>query len=79
MNEEERKAAIDKAGAAQFRIFSAWPLVIFGVVEQLIALLLTLAQGLTFVSLSVTDSRLVERGDRSRPPRCLPNRCESDK
>ena len=53
LGEEERKASIDKAGAAQFRIFSAWPIVIFGVVEQLIFLLLTIAQGLTFVSFSV--------------------------
>ena len=53
LGEEERKASIDRAGAAQFRIFSAWPLVIFGVVEQLIFLLLTIAQGLTFVSFSV--------------------------
>ena len=53
LGEEERKASIDKAGAAQFRIFSAWPLVIFGVIEQLIYLLLTIAQGLTFVSFSV--------------------------
>jgi hypothetical protein len=74
MSDDERKASIDKAGAAQFRIFSAWPLVIFGVVEQLIFLLLTIAQGLTFVSLSMPDSRLVERGDHFWPPPCLPNR-----
>lgn len=49
----ERKAAIDRAGDAQFRIFSAWTLVLFGVVEQFIFLLLTIAQGLTFVSFSV--------------------------
>jgi hypothetical protein len=53
MSDEQRKASIDRAGAAQFRIFSAWPLVIFGVIEQLIYLLLTIAQGLTFVSFSV--------------------------
>ncbi|NLF75933.1 MAG: hypothetical protein GX573_09550, partial [Chloroflexi bacterium] len=53
LGEEERKASIDHAGAAQFRIFSAWPMVFFGVVEQLIFLLLTIAQGLTFVSFSV--------------------------
>jgi len=53
LGEEARKASIDKAGAAQFRIFSAWSMVIFGVVEQLIFLLLTIAQGLTFVSFSV--------------------------
>ncbi|NLF79229.1 MAG: hypothetical protein GX573_26335 [Chloroflexi bacterium] len=53
LGEEERKESIDKAGAAQFRIFSAWPMVIFGVVEQLIFLLLTIAQGLTFVSFSI--------------------------
>ncbi|NLF75279.1 MAG: hypothetical protein GX573_06240 [Chloroflexi bacterium] len=53
LDEAERKASIDQAGAAQFRIFSAWPLVFFGVIEQLIFLLLTIAQGLTFVSFSV--------------------------
>lgn len=53
VGEEDRKASLDRAGAAQFRVFSAWPLVVFGVVEQLIFLLLTIAQGLTFVSFSV--------------------------
>jgi hypothetical protein len=53
MSDDARKASIDRAGAAQFRIFSAWPLVISGVIEQLIYLLLTIAQGLTFVSFSV--------------------------
>jgi len=53
MSDDARKASIDKAGAAQFRIASAWPLVIFGVIEQLIYLLLTIAQGITFVSFSV--------------------------
>jgi hypothetical protein len=53
MSDEERQDSIDNAGAAQFRILSAWPLVIFGVIEQMIFLLLTIAQGLTFVSFSV--------------------------
>lgn len=53
MSDEQRKASLDLAGAAQFRIASAWPLVIFGVIEQLIYLLLTIAQGVTFVSFSV--------------------------
>ncbi len=79
MSDEERQASIDLAGAAQFRIASAWPLVIFGVMEQLIYLLLTIAQGITFVSLSMPDSPLVERGDHFWPPRCLPNRCGWDR
>jgi hypothetical protein len=53
LGEEERKESLDRAGQAQFRIFSAWPLIIFGVIEQLIFLLLTIAQGLTFVSFSI--------------------------
>ncbi|MBI5957305.1 MAG: hypothetical protein HY866_01125 [Chloroflexi bacterium] len=53
LSDEQRKASLDRAGAAQFRIFSAWPLVIFGVIEQLIYLLLTIAQGVTFVSFAV--------------------------
>jgi hypothetical protein len=53
LGEAERKESLDRAGQAQFRIFSAWPLIIFGVAEQFIYLLLTIAQGLTFVSFSV--------------------------
>jgi hypothetical protein len=75
LTEEQRKESIDRAGAAQFRILAAWPLVIFGVIEQLIFLLLSIAQGLTFVSLSMPDSQWVERGDHFWPPPCLPNRC----
>jgi hypothetical protein len=59
LDADGRQYSLDQAGAAQFRIFSAWPLVIFGVTEQTIFLLLTIAQGLTFVSLSVSDSRPV--------------------
>jgi hypothetical protein len=53
LGETERKESLDRAAQAQFRIFSAWPLIIFGVAEQFIYLLLTIAQGLTFVSFSV--------------------------
>ncbi len=53
LGEAERKESLDRAGQAQFRIFSAWPLIIFGVAEQFIFLLLTIAQGLTFVSFSI--------------------------
>ena len=38
------------AGAAQWRLFSAWPLVLFGVFEQIVGLCLAIAQGLTFIS-----------------------------
>jgi hypothetical protein len=50
MTEEQRQQAIDTAGSSQWRLFSAWPLVWFGVFEQITALCLTIAQGLTFIS-----------------------------
>ncbi len=50
MTEEQRQQAINTAGSSQWRLFSAWPLVWFGVFEQITALCLTVAQGLTFIS-----------------------------
>ncbi|NUQ06492.1 MAG: hypothetical protein HUU31_21585, partial [Anaerolineae bacterium] len=46
----ERADSIAMASAAQSRLLTATPLVLFGVVEQLVALLLTVAQGMTFLS-----------------------------
>ncbi|MBE2270755.1 MAG: hypothetical protein IAE80_21125 [Anaerolinea sp.] len=53
MTQEQRNASINMAAAAHGRLLTAWSLVLFGVVEQLVALLLTLAQGLTFLSFSI--------------------------
>ena len=50
MTAEARRASIDMAGTAQGRMLTAWPLVLFGVIEQLVYLLLTVAQGITFIS-----------------------------
>jgi hypothetical protein len=50
MDAEARRASIDRGGSAQGRMLTAWPLVLFGVVEQLVYLLITVAQGITFIS-----------------------------
>jgi len=49
----DRAASIAQASAAQGRLLTAWPLILFGVSEQLVYLLLTSAQGLTFISFGV--------------------------
>jgi len=49
----ERSDSIAMASAAQGRLLTAWPLILFGVTEQLVYLLLTIAQGLTFISFGV--------------------------
>ncbi len=53
MTDAERAASIAMASSSQGRLLTAWPLVLFGIVEQLAYLLITIAQGLTFVSFSV--------------------------
>lgn len=50
MTTEARRASIDMASTAQGRMLTAWPLVLFGVIEQLVYLLITVAQGITFIS-----------------------------
>jgi hypothetical protein len=50
---EERVASIELASASQGRLLTAWPLILFGVVEQMIYLLITIAMGITFLSFSV--------------------------
>lgn len=47
---EVRTASIEMASSAQGRLLTAWPLVLFGVVEQMVYLLITVAQGITFIS-----------------------------
>jgi hypothetical protein len=53
MTDAERAASISMASSAQGRLLTAWPLILFGVTEQLVYLLLTIAQGLTFISFGV--------------------------
>ena len=53
MTATERADSIATASAAQGRLLTAWPLILFGVTEQLVYLLLTIAQGLTFISFGV--------------------------
>jgi hypothetical protein len=49
----ERSDSLGMTMAAQGRLLTAWPLILFGVTEQLVYLLLTIAQGLTFISFGV--------------------------
>ncbi len=53
MTDAERQSVLAMAASAQGRLLTAWPLVVFGVVEQLVYLLITLAQGITFVSFGI--------------------------
>jgi hypothetical protein len=53
MDDEQRAASISMASAAHSRMFAAWPLVLFGVAEQIVYLLITIAMGLTFISFSM--------------------------
>jgi len=50
---EQQIAVVKDAFAGEARLLYATPLVIFGLVEQLVALCLGIAQGLTFISFSV--------------------------
>ncbi len=52
LTDEERQHSLEMASKAQGRLLTAWPLVLFGLCEQLVYLLLTIAQGLTFISFS---------------------------
>ncbi|MBK9124426.1 MAG: hypothetical protein IPM16_15080 [Chloroflexi bacterium] len=45
-----RAAAVSMAGSSQQRALSAWPLLLFALVEQIVHLLITIAMGITFVS-----------------------------
>jgi hypothetical protein len=53
MNDGERAASISMGTASHARMLTAWPLVIFGVAEQLVYLLITIAMGITFLSFSM--------------------------
>ncbi len=49
----DRAAAVSWAGASQQRALTAWPLLLFGLVEQIVQLLITIALGITFVSFGI--------------------------
>ena len=53
MTSAERTASLAMATSAQGRLLTAWFLVVFGVVEQMVYLLITVAQGITFISFGV--------------------------
>ena len=53
MTDQERTNSINMASSAQGRLLTAWPLILFGVAEQLVYLLLTVAQGITFLSFGI--------------------------
>ncbi len=48
-----RDGAVSMAGSSQQRALTAWPLLLFGLVEQIVHLLITIAMGITFVSFGV--------------------------
>lgn len=53
LSEDERTAAVSWAGASQQRALTAWPLLIFGLIEQVVHLLITIAMGITFISFGI--------------------------
>ncbi|MEO0560554.1 MAG: hypothetical protein AAF125_00470, partial [Chloroflexota bacterium] len=53
LTDDERAESIRLASASHGRLLTAWPLVLFGLAEQGVYLLLTVAQGLTFMSFGV--------------------------
>ncbi len=53
LDDGERAASIAMASSSHSRMLTAWPLVIFGVVEQMVYLLISIAMGLTFLSFSM--------------------------
>lgn len=50
---DERTAAVSWAGASQQRALTAWPLLIFALIEQVVHLLITIAMGITFISFGI--------------------------
>lgn len=50
---EDRSSAVSWAGASQQRALTAWPLLIFALVEQVVHLLITIALGVTFISFGI--------------------------
>jgi len=53
VDDSARDRAVSMAGSSQQRALTAWPLLLFGLVEQIVHLLITIAMGITFVSFGV--------------------------
>jgi hypothetical protein len=53
VEDSARDRAVSMAGSSQQRALTAWPLLLFGLVEQIVHLLITIAMGITFVSFGV--------------------------
>jgi hypothetical protein len=53
VEDSDRDRAVSMAGSSQQRALTAWPLLLFGLVEQIVHLLITIAMGITFVSFGV--------------------------
>lgn len=51
--DNERNSAVSWAGASQQRALTAWPLLIFALIEQVVHLLITIAMGITFISFGI--------------------------
>lgn len=49
----ERDAAVSWAGASQQRALTAWPLILFALIEQVVHLLITIAMGISFISFGI--------------------------
>lgn len=52
-SDADRDVSLALAGASQRRLLTAWPLLLFGLAEQIVQLLITTALGMTFVSFGV--------------------------
>ena len=68
MTADERAASINLASAAQARLLTSWALVLFGVAEQLVALLLTVAQGVGLPVVRGGGAVCAVQEDRSHRP-----------
>ncbi|GIK64267.1 MAG: hypothetical protein BroJett018_20610 [Chloroflexota bacterium] len=50
---DDRERSLSMAAAAQYRLIGAWPLLWLGIFEKIVYLLVTFAQGLSFISFGV--------------------------
>lgn len=50
---QDRPSVVSWAGASQQRALTAWPLLIFALIEQVVHLLITIALGVTFISFGI--------------------------
>ena len=53
LTDAARDSTVAMAGSSQGRALTAWPLLLFALVEQIVHLLITIAMGITFISFGV--------------------------